>query len=119
MLASLDGDARSYAILLNDVAKHLRFYFRQRLPDAHKGDADDLVQETLMALHARRATYETDLPFSAWLHAIGRFKLIDHFRRNRIRATVPLDDMEYLVAHDQVRCESRLYGRGGAAANGS
>ncbi len=100
MLASLAGDARSYGILLNDVARHLRHYFLRRLADAHKGDADDLVQETLMALHTRRATYESDRPFTAWLHAIARYKLIDHFRRNRIRATVPLDQVEDLFAAD-------------------
>ncbi|PSH54457.1 RNA polymerase subunit sigma-70 [Phyllobacterium brassicacearum] len=101
MLASLAGDARSYGVLLNDVARHLRIYFLRRLADAHKGDADDLVQETLMALHTRRATYEVDRPFTAWLHAIARYKLIDHFRRNRIRVTVPLDDAEDLFAQDQ------------------
>lgn len=100
MLASLAGDARSYAILLEDVAKHLRFYFLRRLSDTHKGDADDLVQETLMALHLKRATYEIERPFTAWLHAIARYKLIDHFRRNRIRATVPLDDAEDLIPLD-------------------
>jgi RNA polymerase sigma factor (sigma-70 family) len=101
MLASLAGDARSYGVLLEDVARHLRAYFLRRLAGAHKGDADDLVQETLMALHTRRATYEVDRPFTAWLHAIARYKLIDHFRRNRIRATVPLDDAEDLFVQDQ------------------
>lgn len=100
MLASLAGDARSYGVLLEEVARHLRFYYLRRLSDAHKGDADDLVQETLMALHTRRATYEVDRPFTAWLHAIARYKLIDHFRRNRIRAAVPLDDVENLLAPD-------------------
>ncbi|MEP7454410.1 sigma-70 family RNA polymerase sigma factor [Phyllobacterium sp. SB3] len=100
MLASLAGDARSYAILLNDVAKHLRLYFLRRLAESHKSDADDLVQDTLMALHTRLATYETDRPFTAWLHAIARYKLIDHFRRNKIRATVPLDDADDLIPVD-------------------
>ncbi|MGH6859069.1 MAG: sigma-70 family RNA polymerase sigma factor [Phyllobacterium sp.] len=98
MLASLAGDARSYVVLLEEAARHLRFYFLRRLSDSYKGDADDLVQETLMALHAKRATYEVDRPFTAWLHAIARYKLIDHFRRNRIRATVPLDDAQELIA---------------------
>ena len=100
MLASLAGDARSYAILLNDVAKHLRVYFLRRLSEGRRGDADDLVQDTLLALHTKRATYQTDRPFTAWLHAIARYKLIDHFRRNRIQATVPLDDAEDLIAAD-------------------
>jgi len=101
MLAGPAGDARSYGILLDDLARYLRFYFLRRLADAHRGDADDLVQETLMALHTRRTTYEVDRPFTAWLHAIARYKLIDHFRRNRIRVTVPFDDVEDLFAQDQ------------------
>lgn len=100
MLASLAGDAQSYRVLLDEVAKLLRQYFLRRLADAHRGDADDLVQETLLALHTRRQTYEPDRPFTAWLHAIARYKLIDHFRRNRIRATVPLDDVEDLFLQD-------------------
>ena len=100
MLESLAGDARSYGLLLKEVAQHLRFYFLRRLSDAHKGDADDLVQETLMALHTRRATYEVDRPFTAWLHAIARYKLIDHFRRKRIGTTVPLDDAQDIFAPD-------------------
>ncbi|MCO4315734.1 sigma-70 family RNA polymerase sigma factor [Phyllobacterium sp. 21LDTY02-6] len=100
MLASLAGDARSYAVLLDEVARHLRSYFLRRLADGHRGDADDLVQDTLMALHTRRATYEVDRPFTSWLHAIARYKLIDHFRRHRIRATVPLDDAHDLIASD-------------------
>ncbi|MCP6380154.1 hypothetical protein NL466_31110, partial [Klebsiella pneumoniae] len=60
MLASLAGDAQSYRVLLDEVAKLLRRYFLRRLADAHRGDADDLVQETLLALHTRRQTYEPD-----------------------------------------------------------
>ena len=55
---------------------------------------DDLVQETLLAIHSRRATYEPDRPFTVWLHAIARYRLIDHFRRSGRRPTVPIDDVD-------------------------
>ena len=36
-----------------------------------------------------------------WVHAIARYKLIDHFRSRRVRASVPLDDeAEFLAGPD-------------------
>jgi RNA polymerase sigma-70 factor (ECF subfamily) len=42
---------------------------------------EDLVQETLLALHLQRGTWDPALPVSAWVHAIARHKLVDLFRR--------------------------------------
>jgi RNA polymerase sigma-70 factor (ECF subfamily) len=42
---------------------------------------EDLVQETLIAVHSRRATFDPSRHFSAWLYAIARYKMADHFRR--------------------------------------
>jgi len=44
-------------------------------------------------VHRRRMTYDPTLPFTAWAHAVARYKLIDHWRRNRIRQHVPIDDV--------------------------
>ena len=44
-------------------------------------DAEDLVQETLIAMHSRRATYEPSQPLTAWVYGIARYKLIDEYRR--------------------------------------
>jgi RNA polymerase sigma-70 factor (ECF subfamily) len=100
MLAGLAGDAAAYRALLEVLGGHLRGYFLRRLGYDRTADAEDLVQETLMAIHSRRATYDPSAPFTAWLHAIARYKLIDHFRRRRVRATVPLDDADALFAAD-------------------
>jgi RNA polymerase sigma-70 factor (ECF subfamily) len=59
-----------------------------------------LVQETLIAIHAKRATYDPALPFTAWVHGIARYKLIDAWRRDKRRATVSLEDAPDLFAHD-------------------
>jgi RNA polymerase sigma-70 factor (ECF subfamily) len=37
-------------------------------------------------------------PFTAWVHAIARYKLIDHFRRTKRRAEDSLDDPGQLFA---------------------
>lgn len=99
MLAALGGDAAAYRALLAALAAHLRAYFLRRL--ASHADAEDLVQETLIAIHGRRATYDTALPFTVWLHAIARYKLIDHFRRARLRRTLPLEEAQSVIAEEE------------------
>lgn len=99
MCAALQGDQRAYRELLAELAALLRRYYAKRLRS--EADAEDLVQETLMAIHTRRATYDASRPVTAWAHAIARYKLVDHFRRARLRATVPLGDAsEFLAAAD-------------------
>jgi len=100
MLAGLAGDTAAYRALLEALGGHLRRYYVRRLGYDRTADAEDLVQETLMAVHTRRATYDTAAPFTAWVHAIARYKLVDHYRRRRIRATVPLDDADAVFAAD-------------------
>lgn len=103
MLDSLSGDEASYRYLLEQVAMRLRIYFSRRLGSDHSADVEDLVQETLMAVHTRRATYDPDRPFTVWLHAMARYKLIDHYRYRNIRKTVPVDDVRELFIEDTAR----------------
>ena len=70
MLAGLDGDGASHAALLELAASLLRAFYRRRIADAD--DIEDLVQETLIAVHERRASYDRRRPFSPWLFAIAR-----------------------------------------------
>jgi RNA polymerase sigma-70 factor, ECF subfamily len=92
MLAGLDGDARAHRAFLEAMAQLLRGYFRRRLA-AGAAEAEDLVQETLIAIHTRRASYDPAFPVSAWAHAIARYRLIDHWRRAKRRGiAVPLED---------------------------
>jgi RNA polymerase sigma-70 factor (ECF subfamily) len=100
MLAALSGDAPAYRALLAALSGHLRNYYLRRLGTL-PADAEDLVQETLIAIHRRRATYDQAQPLTAWVYAIARYKLIDHFRRGRLRKTVPLDEADGLFAPDE------------------
>lgn len=88
------GDSAAWRDLLSELSARLEVYFARRLSAAHAADLEDLVQETLLAIHRRRATYDPAQPFTAWAHAMARYKLIDFWRRRRIRAHVPLDDVE-------------------------
>lgn len=100
MLASLDGDAAAYRTLLAELGRHLHRYFTRRLTPAFASHAEDLVQETLLAIHTRRMTYDRSRPFTAWLHAVAHHKFVDHVRRQSIRLTVPLEDDAPIFAHD-------------------
>ena len=74
------GDEAAYRQSLELIATRLRGFLRRRmqsLPD----DVEDLVQETLLALHVQRASYDPTLPISAWVTAIARHKLVDLWRR--------------------------------------
>ena len=80
MLAGLGGDPRAHAALLGAVAPLLRSYFARRMRD-DAGEVEDLVQETLIAVHTRRASFDRDRKFTPWLFSIARHKLVDHYRR--------------------------------------
>ena len=102
MLASLDGDAAAYRDLLRELTGYLRAYYRRRL--AHgAADVEDLVQETLIAVHSRHSSYDRSQPFTAWAYAMARYKLVDYLRKQRVRAAVPIDETVDLFAPDE--CE--------------
>lgn len=54
-------------------------------------DTEDVVQETLLAIHLKRHTWDPRLPILPWVHAITRHKLLDHARRHFRRAANSLD----------------------------
>jgi RNA polymerase sigma-70 factor (ECF subfamily) len=94
MLAGLAGEAEPYRRLLNELSALLRGYYGRRCPPGM--DAEDLVQETLIAVHTRRSTYDPGQPFTAWAYAIARYKLIDALRRGRAHLRAPLEDADAL-----------------------
>ncbi|MBA3511134.1 sigma-70 family RNA polymerase sigma factor [Sphingomonas sp.] len=101
MLAGLAGDAKAHHRLLSAAAARLRIFFGRRLgPDAP--DVEDLVQETLIAIHQRRDSFNPALPFTAWLYAIARYKLVDHYRRSGIRSHVSIDNVDEPAAADDI-----------------
>ena len=92
-VAGLDGDAAAYHRFLQRLGGLLRGYFRRRLqqlPD----EVEDLVQETLMAVHTQRQSYRRGEPLTAWVHAVARYKLVDLWRRRERHDALndPLDD---------------------------
>jgi RNA polymerase sigma-70 factor (ECF subfamily) len=80
MVRGLGGDAAAHGDLLRALLPVLRSFYRRRMT-GQEDDIEDLVQETLIAVHRRRATYDPARPFIGWLFAIARYKMIDNFRR--------------------------------------
>jgi len=94
LLKGLAGDAAAHRNFLMGAATLLRAYFRNRLRGSPE-DAEDLVQETLVALHTRRDSYDPNFPLSPWLYAIARYRLIDFLRRRgRRKGDFSLDEVD-------------------------
>jgi len=94
MIGGLNGNAGDHSALLGALVPMLQAFYRRRMRDSAE-DVEDLVQETLIAVHTRRATYDTERPFGVWLFAIARYKMIDHFRRRR--QTCQIEDVEHIL----------------------
>ncbi|VVE32689.1 sigma-70 family RNA polymerase sigma factor [Pandoraea anhela] len=108
-ISGLAGNSADYRAFLVELTRHLRGYLRRRIPD-FRADAEDLVQETLLAVHNARHTFRPDDPLTAWVHAIARYKLMDFFRNHARRASLnePLDDHEDIFSEvDDVPAEAR------------
>lgn len=93
--AGLDGDGDAYRAFLEDLAPSLRATARRGCARAGlgSGDVEDIVQETLLAVHLKRHTWRRAEPLGPWVTAITRHKLADALRRRVRRAEVALDDL--------------------------
>lgn len=91
MIAGLDGETRAWREFLQLLRPALHAYFNRR---QFHGDADveDLVQEALLAIHAKRETWRRADPVTSWCFTIARYKLIDHLRRTGRARLAPLVD---------------------------
>lgn len=89
MAAAQTGDASAYRTVLTESQRWLARYFARRIaPSA----VDDLVQDTLASLHAKRATYDPSRPFLPWLAAIARYRWVDQLRRTYRADETVLDE---------------------------
>src|ERR1044072_6192811 len=91
MRAAMNGDAAAYNRLLTTLAPAIRSVARRGLGRAGIAivEAEDVVQETLLAIHLKRHTWDPSLPLGPWVRAIARHKLIDALRRRGRRSQVP------------------------------
>src|ERR1700724_204738 len=101
MIASLDGDGGMYHALLERLTGYLRAHYRRRFALIGHGptEAEDLLQEVLIAIHTHRHTYDPSQPFTPWIYAIARYKLLDYLRRSKSSLkNVPIEVAEELTS---------------------
>ncbi len=79
LLQGLAGDAVAYRMFLAALAVHVRSFLSRRLAQ-RPAEVEDLLQEVLLAVHNARHTYQAQQPLTAWVQAIARYKLADHYR---------------------------------------
>ena len=90
--AAKAGDEKAYGAFLQLAASHVRAFARRKIVGGGV-DPEDIVQETLLALHLKRHTWRDDAPVMPWLNAIARYKLIDAFRRRGRRLEIDIEDI--------------------------
>jgi len=100
------GDRQAYAAMLSGCrAWLLRYYARKVPPD----QIEDLVQETLLAVHRKLSSFDPSRPLTPWLAAIARYRFVDHLRQAYRRATeTDLDDDLAADTRDDERLIARL-----------
>ena len=93
--AARAGDDAAYRAALGLMAARLRAFLRRRM--AHTpADVEDVLQDTMLAIHMQRGTHEPGLPVANWALSIARYKWVDHARRHGRREALhePLDDAD-------------------------
>lgn len=79
------GDQQAFSRLYDRYDRALFVFIRRLLGPAQIAVAEDLHQETWIAVSQNAAAFEpTRARFAAWLYTIARRKCLDHFRRCKV-----------------------------------
>lgn len=100
MRAAIAGDGGAYARVLTQLAGVVRGAVARHFRRIGYGneEIEDVVQETLLAIHLKRSSWDPEQPLEPWVRAIARNKVIDHLRRRGYRKFVPIDDVAEVLA---------------------
>ncbi|MEP6567688.1 MAG: sigma-70 family RNA polymerase sigma factor [Mesorhizobium sp.] len=102
---AIAGSEKAYAEFLHRTAVLVRGYCRRKI--VHGGvDPEDVVQETLLAIHLKRHTWRQDASVLPWVFTIARFKLVDAFRRRGRRVEVDIEDFADTIAQPETEAVS-------------
>jgi RNA polymerase sigma factor (sigma-70 family) len=104
MMLAQKGDKPAYGAALTACQAWLRRYFARRIAPHN---IDDLVQETLLSVHHKLASYDSTRPFLPWLAVIARYRWVDHLRRAYRADEVALDG-DYESLSDEPGIAARI-----------
>lgn len=98
------GDREAYRSLLIECRTWLGAYFAGKVPPQLR---DDLIQDTLLSLHRKLATYDSRRAFLPWLAAIARYRWVDQLR-NLYRKPETLLDQDHPGWSDEPAIAARI-----------
>jgi len=79
------GDPHAFARLYDRYDRRCFLFIRRLLGVAHGDAAEDLHQETWIAISKNAAAFDpAKASFPAWLFTVARHKTWDHFRRQKV-----------------------------------
>jgi RNA polymerase sigma-70 factor (ECF subfamily) len=92
MLAYQGGDAGAFETL---YGRHKGRLYRFMLRSVKSPEqVDELFQDVWMRVVEARGRYEASAKFTTWLYTIAHNRMMDHFRRNSLRAVDSIDDVQ-------------------------
>lgn len=90
------GDPHAFARLYDRYDRACFHVIRRLLGAAHGDAAEDLHQETWIAVSKNAAGFDpAKASFAAWLFAIARNKTFDHFRRQKVAVLASAPESEF------------------------
>lgn len=103
MRSAIGGRNSDYQSLLKDLTPFLRSLAKRRCREfgVPMFESEDIVQETLLAVHMKRGTWDSTRPLIPWIATILRYKVIDRSRRNTRERTLPIE-----LVRDDARCST-------------
>lgn len=104
MIMAQRGDKEAYSALLRECQHWMKAYLGRRIS---RHDLDDLVQETLLALHQKLATYDSSRAFMPWLAAIARYRWAGHLRQV-YRARAQSGETDVVAQNDEPAMMARI-----------
>src|SRR5262245_38582402 len=100
MRAANRGDADAYRHPLQELAPVLRRVASRHGHRCGSEYAEDVVQETLLALQLKRHTWDETRPLVPWVRAIAKNKLADGLRGRGHKVYLPIDDIAEMLADE-------------------
>ncbi len=107
-----EGNRDSYRLFLEEVGVLLERSLRKYIPGA---DLEDIVQETLFAIHHAKHTYLPSRPLLPWIFAIGKNKAIDYLRKMKRKNEIPIlehdfEQVENFPLEEELRIDDLMKG---------
>ena len=94
------GEAAAFGQLYEIYSDRVFRYVAYRVDS--DADAEDITEDVFIRMLEAIGTFKwRQVPFSAWLMRIAHNRVIDYYRRSRIRTATPLDDAPPLPSRDR------------------